>query len=817
MNRVWYYVVAVIVLNFTVSAQTSGNYIILDTDASKNTLDMKRLTYQQVLNKNTLLENTRKKEKFEIEIVDVNDNFILKVGPFKSGNGMALAYLEIKDTFPQAFIEEDTNHEKDIAPKIKYIEKKVFVEKEDQTLWTALFGLAIIGILSLFLSSDQLKNLGLKHKRIQARQEEIEEKQSLLLEKMGEKIQTVALKSVSDENQLLASTFKDIDEDEIKGRIGDLKKYDEELLRTTYELIDFLKIKSGNIIIRHEAFQLSNMLHKLTNAVAPSLKKQEHTLVYDIQNDVTRYLVGDSARVYQVLHNLLLDVFESQESSEVVLSIEIRDEENIIFSIVNKNKFLKEEEIERLFIPSTWEEIQHTNKDFGFFVIKELISNMNGNFLIQSHKKKGTLYELSLPYTKDVDNKSNKEELSKLLMYKKALVVDSDSKKAETLINILKAFNVETVFMSSEHFAKHRPKMEGFDFIVIKSKDVTKKVFHFFQDITKNDDLDMIVINNIFDSNNSVDMVTRISDAELFSPLIIGDVEEVLKQLCIKKSRKTKDEIKEELRHFRIIDIAKVTRADFQKFTKQNILIVEDNLVSQQVLSSILNASDLNVTKVENGLQALKFLEENTEIDLIFMDMDMPVMNGFQATREIRKLYREKEIPIVAITGLGFNYEMEQMILAGVDACITKPFKVGQLYIALQRFLKQDGFNKVVVESKAYPTSRKNMVLDVQQGIVYTRSATFYREIILQVSLALKNSEMLVSEMIHSDQIEALRVFCVDTLGLSATIGAMRFVYLLNDMLEEMSKEEVYMSKFIAPYKEEWLTLESEIKSYLRR
>ena len=806
----------VIVLTLSVSAQRLGNYIVLDADTSKNSLDMKRLQYQQILEENPFLENMSNKEKFDIHLVPFYDQFILKVGPFKSGDGLVLTYLKMRESFPKAFIEEDTAQEKAIIPKTQYIEKKVYVERDDQTLWTALFGLAIIGILSLYLSSDQLKNLRLKHKRIQERQEEIEEKQSLLLEKMGEKIQTVALKSVSDEKELLETPLKNIDEDEIKDRIGDLKKYDEELLRTTYELIDFLKIKSGNIVIRQEAFQLSNMLHKLTNAVASSLEMKEHTLVYDIQSDVTRYLVGDSVRVYQVLHNLLLDAFESEESSEVVLSIEIRSEENIVFSIINKNKFLTDEEIERLFIPNTWEEIQQSKKDFGFFVIRELVSNMNGNFLIQSHKKTGTLYEISLPYTKDMDNKSNKEELSKLLMHKKALVVDTNTKKAEILTKILASFNIETTFLSSENLAKHKPNMEGFDFVVLKSEDVTKKVFHFFQDITQDDDLDMIVINNIYNGDNSADMVARIADAELFSPLIIGDVEEVLKQLCIKKASKTKDELKKELRHFRIIDIANVTRTDFQKFTKQNILIVEDNLVSQQVLSTVLNASRLNVTKVENGLEALNYLETNADIDLIFMDMDMPVMNGFQTTREIRKLYPKTKIPIVAITGLGFNYEMEQMILAGVDACITKPFKVGQLYIALQRFLKQEE-GQVVFEEKKYPILQEDVVLDAQKGIAYTRSESFYKEIILQVSFALKNSESLVAQMIQKDQLEALRVFCIDTFGLSGTIGAIRFANLLNEMLLEVSKEEAYMSKFILLYKEEWLSLESEIKEYLKR
>ena len=838
MIRVWYYLALAIVFSMTLSAQTLQNYIVLTTGESQNTLDLEKIKYQQLVDGTPSLFKVQENEKIEAKIVSQDGKHILKVGPFTSGDGLALGYMAVRSSFPYAFILEDPSVNQGVSPKIQYIDREVFVEKEDETLWTALFGLAIIGILSLFLSSDQLKNLNLKHRRIQDRQAEIEEKQSLLLEKMGEKIQKVALKSVDDEKKLLETSLEHINKTEIKNQIVNLKKYDEELLRTTYELIDFLKIKSGNIIIKEEAFQLSNMLHKLTNAVAPALKKREHTLVYDIQSDVTRYLVGDSSRIYQILHNLIVDVFESQEMSEVVLHIEVREEETLVFRIVNRNQFLTDEEKERLFIPNTWEEIQNTNKDFGYFVINELISNMHGNFLIQSDKKEGTLYELSLPYVRDVDNQSQKDKLSKLLLNKKALIVDTDEKKAETLTKILNSFSIETVFKSSSHLAKHRPNMEGIDFIIIKSEDVSKKVFNFFNEITNNDDLDIIVINNIFESNNAVDMVSRIADAELFSPLIIGDVEEVLRQLCIKKDKKTKDFIKEELRNFRILNHAKVTRTDFEKFTNKNILIVEDNIVSQQVLSSILSASSMSVHKVENGLQALEFLEKNPNVDLIFMDMDMPVINGFEATREIRKLYPENKIPIVAVTGLGFNYEMEQMILSGVDACITKPFKVGQLYVALQRFLKQEGVTPVVVEAKEALYEEKKAILDVQKGISYVHNDDFYKEIVMQVSLALRNSDKLVRDMIQNDQIEELRVFCIDAVGLSGTIGATSFVDLLNKMLlrmndekefiarykEEwlkmllhMNEETVFMSEFIAGYKEEWLKLEEEIKRYLMR
>lgn len=838
MHKVWGYLVWVIALSMALGAEMSQSYIVLTTDKSEENLKIEANKYDKFIRENDTIQKAQKQESFTAKVVKSEGSYILKVGPFKSGDALALVYLGIRSIFPQAFILEGLIEIKEVEPQIKIVEKKVIVEKEDQTLWIALFGLGIIGILSLFLSSDQLKNLGIKHQKMQDKQSEIEKKQTLLLEKMGEKIQTVALKNVNGEKKLLEESLESIGTEEIRSRIVELKKYDEDLLRTTYEMIDFLKIKSGNIVIKEEAFQLSTMLHKLTNSVASILREKKHTLAYDIKSDVSRYLMGDTVRIYQILHNMLLDVLENEENSNVVLSIEVKKEEQVIFSIVNNNKFLTPSEMDNLFIPSSWEEVQATKKEFGFAVIKELIANMKGDFVVTSDKKRGTHYELSLPYVKDLDNKSRKQELKKHLVGKKALVVDTDIKKTKILTYMLESFGIDVLFKSSEDLARFKPHMEGLDFIIIKADDVSQKVFNFFKNINEEYKLDIVVIHNIFESDHLAEMASRIANEELFSPLIIGDVEEALNNLCLKTNKKKKETFREELQNFKILDTVKVTRSDFQIFTDKKVLIVENNLVSQQVMSSILGASELTVYKVENGVAALIFLGEHPDIDLILMDIDMPLMDGYEATRMIRKNDILKDIPVVAVTGLGFYNEMEEMALSGMDACITKPFKVGQLYIALQRYLMKKDENNIPLHEQKIVDDKREVILDTQKGISYVRSDIYYKEIVSQILIALKNSDRLVRTMIDKGEINKLHAFCIDTIGLGGTIGATRFVHLLNEMLIDISnKEEIakrefvpmgqeeviqiddyaetFMTQYILRYKEEWLKLEKEMESYL--
>jgi len=795
------------VVSLSAYSGTAQSYIVLSTgDNEKHTLAQAN-KYKELISNNKTLKNI----VLNLDISQANNVNILKVGPFHDADILTLSYLELRQTFPQAFI---LDNPKALVAKVEEVK---YVEKEDRNVWMALFGLGTMGILALFLSSSQIKKLKKRHNKLKETQKEIERKQSLLLEKMGEKIQNSALKNVANETKLLAAPLETFDGKEIKNQIANLKRYDEDLLRTTYEMIDFLKIKSGNIVVKQEAFQLSNMLHKLTNAVAPVLKKKEYALYYDIENEVTRYLIGDTNRIFQVLHNLLSDIVERQGYGEVVIAIQIRDDEQLVFLIRNETLYLTPKEIDTLFIPQSWEDAQYKHKEFGFYVLNELIENMDGKLDIESYEGKGTQYELSLPYIHDLDNKSRKKELIKVLSSKKALVIDKDLYSAKILTEILDTFDIDVLFKSSENLETHRPDLEGIDFVILKSEDVSQKVFQFFKNLDKKEALDIIIVHDIFENNVHLEEVSYIADAVLYSPLIVGDVEEALKQLYVRKARRKKDIRQESLKDFKILETVKVGIEDFAKFKDKTILIVEDNFVSQQVMSSILSASHLNILKAENGQEALDILEEYLTVDLIFMDMDMPIIDGFDVTREIRKNNKYKKVPIVAVTGLGFNNEIEQMILAGVDACIIKPYRFGQLYIALERFLDPSSFTEGFAETHMQIENQNKMILDISKGLSYVRSESFYIEIVAQILLALRNSDNIVRDMIVKDKIDELRAFCVDALGLSATIGATGYVDLLKEMLMEMKKEDVFLSQYIPKYKEKWLELEEEMKRFLKR
>ncbi len=592
----------------------------------------------------------------------------------------------------------------------------------------------------------------------------------------------------------------DIDIDNEKDQIN---------LRKIYKAIGLLNIKSANMSAKEEAYQLSNMLHKLTNELVATLKSKNHSLAYKISTDVPRYLVGDVERLYQVLCGILSTILLQSKNSVASLSLEIKDEVKLLFTMTNQTQIFSKKEIKNLFLSPA--------KKVNFSVIKEVVTSMKGHLEVENLNKMGTQFRLEIPYILDIGQKSNKDELRNILANKQAMVVDKNISDSKIVTDVLESLRLKVSFLSSGDLVLQKPNLDAIDFLIIKAEDITQNVFSFFKGLHKND-TNIIVISGIYDVQNSIEITSFIADAQLYSPLIVGDVEEVFKTLLLKE-KKNEYVVRDELLGFEILDVASASKRDFQMFKEKNILIVEDNFIDLQMMSNILNSTKMNIFKVENGKEALNFLDTHEDIDLIFMDMHMPIMNGFQTSSKIRKHQVHTEVPIVAVTAVGDNYEKEQMILSGISACIVKPYKVGQFYVALERFLNQEGLNKVYVEVNTPKIKLRLSILDESIGIEHTRGEDLYSEMLSHAAQTFKNSDVLVREMIIKDQLAELKTFCVDTVGLSATIGATSFVALLNAMLHELSKrkKDVRMSEYITRYESQWSILEEEIKRYLMK
>ena len=221
---------------------------------------------------------------------------------------------------------------------------------------------------------------------------------------------------------------------------------------------------------------------------------------------------------------------------------------------------------------------------------------------------------------------------------------------------------------------------------------------------------------------------------------------------------------------------------------------------------------------VNNGQEALDEVKNNKELDLVFMDTNMPTMDGYEATKKIREIYSEKQLPIVAISGVGFQNDLDKMASVGANAYLHKPFQVGELYSAFAMYATEEKSKIKNVNCKLSRYEGNKQILDIQKGISYAHSAIFYKELLKEVLVNLKNSNTLVDKWIMQREDHKLKIFISDTLRLAETIGAKSFIKTLTEINQLfVYHNESQLQEYTPLYRKEWNKLKKEIEEYLKR
>jgi DNA-binding response OmpR family regulator len=197
------------------------------------------------------------------------------------------------------------------------------------------------------------------------------------------------------------------------------------------------------------------------------------------------------------------------------------------------------------------------------------------------------------------------------------------------------------------------------------------------------------------------------------------------------------------------------------------------------------------------------------------MDTNMPVMDGYEATKQIRKFRSGKMLPIIAIESIGFTHSMHE--IDGINAFLHKPFKIGQLYTALMTYTshKQSTVKHIMHKLSKYEPN--NAVLNIKKGISHANTAIFYKEVLLETGITLNHSDNVLESYILKAEYKELKSFMLDTIRLSEIIGATGLRKILIEMMQTFDyKQENKLQDYIPIYKKELTLLKSEISEYLK-
>ncbi len=683
-------------------------------------------------------------------------------------------------------------------------------------IWIAMFTLGIIGITILFLSSKQMMTIQKLHKEMFTKQIEMEESQSLFLTNMSENIHTIIEESFTE-------TSKNANK-----ALSSFSVQDYKLLDITNDLIEFLRLKSKKVKITNEKFNLNNVLNEVSGSICSSFHGSSVELIFDIDNNIPRYLIGDSLKLEKVLINFLEHTMNQFYSGEVKLEITMfgthEEKVELQFKLIDTGAGFSSERLEKLFIPY-YDEKSNEYTGLGLFVAKELISMMEGELAVQSNKGKGTSFIISLPFAMtDASNKRNYRLPDKILTIKKVFIVDSNYNSALAIKKMFSYFKHDVKVADKEDFLKNIYNLAEYDIVVLDESLFTIKMVDYLNKIKEDKELKVIALNSLLqkNENSSLDSVV---DRSLSKPLNQERIFELIVNLyAIQIStilEKNDEESKEiQVHESAIIATPHIAQESFSDFNGMHLLIVEDNIINQKVLFNILKFSGIKIKIANNGKEAVDIILQKSEekYDLVLMDINMPVMDGYAATQILRLEKEFDELPIIAFTALALESEKEKIFNSGMNAFLTKPLEIGKLYTVFKMFFENTSEKKQInLNNKQQEIEVEENILDIQSGIKYTNNnQAFYVEILKEFIGAYGQSAEQFEKLVSEHRYEQTKILCIDLKGLTGAIGAHDMHQLINEIHQRIIyKKQDLLPNYVDTYRKESKKLNIAIESYI--
>ncbi len=480
------------------------------------------------------------------------------------------------------------------------------------------------------------------------------------------------------------------------------------LLGIINDILDFSKIEAGKLNMESTSFRLDTVFVNLANLVGLRAEEKGLELLFNVHKDVPTSLVGDQLRLGQVLVNLANNAVKFTEKGEIVVSVEaldIKEEQaKLQFSVRDSGIGLTEEQQNKLFSAFSQADSTITRKyggtGLGLTISKTLSEMMGGEIWVESEAGVGSTFTFTAVFKLSTEKDLALSDILNL-RGKRVLVVDDNQISREILQDMLEsmAMKVSEAPSGEEALAEvERAEVEGKPFELILM-DWKMGGMNGFTACEKIKELKLPQMPKII-------MVTSYGRQEIMQQAEDAGLEGFL----VKPASRSllQDTVKQAFGMevggpFTTRAAKEVNTDDLKGILGARVLLVEDNEINQQVAKEILEQSSLLVDVAGNGKVAVEMVTEQ-EYDIVLMDIQMPIMGGFEATQEIRKLEGvSKNVPIVAMTANAMAGDRERSIQAGMDDHVTKPIDPNKLCQVLLQWITpgERGIPKKVIAEKS--------------------------------------------------------------------------------------------------------------------
>lgn len=551
------------------------------------------------------------------------------------------------------------------------------------------------------------------------------------------------------------------------------------LLGIINDILDISKIEAGKLGIEKGDFDLFKIIENVVNLIEAKAYDKNIDLIVDYDLKLGKKYYGDSLRISQIFLNLLSNAVKFTHKGEITITVKEIDNDHIRFVVKDSGIGMSKSQVEKVFDAFTQADSSITKKyggtGLGLTITKNLVELMHGKIWLDSELEVGSTFTFELELPKKVARKS-----FNLFRGKKVLLIDDSESWCNIIAYQLRSFELDVEFAQSAIDGIELLSKNGdiYDLIIIDWNMPKINGIEAFKIIEERFNID--TNKNILISAHNKDILNDdMNEAHinrfLHKPVNPSSLNDTLNEIFLGK----KDNLTNLLNHKDSL------QTKIKTLKGSEILLVEDNEINQEIIIELLKDSGIKIDLAMDGSEAIK-KAENKKYELILMDIQMPILDGYAATKEIRK--KDKNTPIIALTANAMKEDIFKTKAAGMQMHLNKPIEVDKFFEALLEFIaKKVDVEETVKEllfgndkSESFPKFEN---LDTKFGLKLVMNSV---DIYTQILKGLIKYKDLNCEDMNDEEFKRTMH---SLKGLCASAGALKLSEMARQIEESLNKE----------------------------
>lgn len=532
------------------------------------------------------------------------------------------------------------------------------------------------------------------------------------------------------------------------------------LLSLINDILDFSKIEAGKMAIEILDFDLRSTLEDVTDVLSAAASEKDLEFIYRVDPDIPAIVRGDPRRLYQILINLTGNAIKFTENGEVVIYAELEKDEGdhtkVRFSVSDTGIGIPQDRRNILFKSFSQVDASMTRKyggtGLGLAISKRLAEMMGGEIGVDSKEGKGSSFWFTVVFEKPTDSNTEEAVIYDKIQGKRILVVDDNATSRLALTEFLRSWGClfDDAPGGQQALEKlHSAQAEGrpFDIAVIDMQMPGMDGETLGRKIKDDPDLEgtkLILLTSVGRNKDALGL-----KGAVFSECLSKPIKQKLFYQClaaVNGSWTVPDTPEADIETCAYPNIESPGR-------KPRILLAEDNIINQKAALGILKNSGFHTDTVNNGKEAVLRLETST-YDLVLMDVQMPEMDGFEATRVIRdntSAVSNHRIPVIAMTAHALDGDREKCLKAGMDDYIAKPIDREIFLETIHRWI---GPEKQAFEIQGRPHNKRDIRASKESeylpGIDLRLDTSKITSLLCELSVLLQKNNLRAQDCFHS-------------------------------------------------------------------